>query len=287
MSLQPFQLSYNGLTFGAGCDVQLVSITGLREKPAVRQGDVPRPRQHGSFGGRTLFGDRIVVATLEVFGPTVSPFETVLAQIAAAFPNVADPALQLPLQFMMPGWTTPRMVTGRPTKGGFPVDADYQAHKALIPVEITCTDPLIYDTATVTAIAGLPVPTAGMHFPATFNLAFGASSGGSIALPNAGDEAAPVVFTFAGPVTWPVLTMGSQMLGFQITLGASDTLVVDCDARTVVLNGSASRLGSLMPGSSWLYIPKGGTSVAFSSVDSVAVAGTVTAALAAGTYGWC
>jgi hypothetical protein len=287
MPLAPFQLSYNGLTFGAGCDVQIVSIKGLREKPAVRSGDVPRPRQHGSFAGRTLFGERIVVATLTVFGPTIDPFETVLAKVAAAFPNVADPKLQLPLQFMMPGWATPRRVTGRPTNGGWPVDADYQAHKATIPVEITCNDPLIYDTATTTLSVGLPSPTAGMHFPAAFDLAFGASTGGSLALPNAGDEPAPTVFTFTGPLTWPMISLGSATLGFQITLGAGDTLVVDCDARTAVLNGTASRVGTLMAGSSWLYIPPGGSSIGFSSLDSVAVAGTVTASLAAGTWGWC
>lgn len=287
LTLLPFQLSYNGLVFGQGCDVQLVSITGLREKPAIRSSDVSRPRKHGSFAGRTLFGERIVTMTLQVFGDTVQPFETVLAGVAAAFPNIADPGSQLPLQYLMPGWATPRQVTGRPTKGGWPVNTDYAAHKALIPVEFTCNDPLIFDTASQSVTTGLPSPTAGLRFPVTFNASFGASSGGTLELGNAGDEAAPAVFTFTGPATWPQLIMGSATLGFQVTLGAGDTLVVDTDAETAVLNGTASRVGTLMPGSSWFYIPPGGASVGFTTVDSSAVAGTVTANLSAGCWGWC
>lgn len=288
MSLSAYQLSYNGLTFGEGCDVQLVSAEGLREAPPVRSGDVPKPRRHGAWAGLNPFGERIITLTLQVFGETSQPFETVLAGVTKAFANISDPAGLLPLQFMMPGWATARQVTGRPTKGGWPVDTSYAARKATIPVEFTCPDPLIYDTATQSPSAGLPSPTAGLSFPVGFNVGFGASSGGSLHLANAGNEGLPPVWTFTGPITWPTLTLGSASLGFEITLNSGDTLVVDCRNRTVVLNGTASRFGTVMTGSSFFTIPPGGATVGFSSVDSTQVSGTVTAAnQPTGAWGWC
>lgn len=289
MTLAPYQLAYNGLTFGAGCDVQLVSVTGLREAPATRGGDVAKPRRHGSFGGLTLFGERIVTMTLGV-SVTVAAFETVVSGMAAAFANISDPSLLLPLTFnLSPAWTSARQVTGRVTKAGYPVDVEYgRQYLKAIPVEITCPDPLIYDTATQSPTAGLPSPTAGAGFPIGFPIAFGASVGGSAQVINGGNETMFPAWTFTGPVTWPTITLGAASLGFQVTLGAGDTLVVDCAAGTAILNGTASRAGTIITGSTYFGIPPGGGTIGFSSVDSVQVAGTVTApGLPAAAWGWC
>lgn len=288
MSLAPYQLSYNGLVFGAGRDVQLVSVTGLREAPATRGGDIPKPRRHGSYGGLTLFGERIVTLTLGV-SVTVASFEQVVSGMAAAFANISDPAGLLPLQFnLSPAWTSARQVIGRVTKAGYPVDLDYQYQRLkAIPVELTCPDPLITDTATQSVSAGLPSPTAGLAFPVGFPVGFGASVGGSFQVVNNGNEALPPVWTFTGPVTWPTLTMGAYTLTFQLTLAAGDTLVVDCAANTAVLNGSASRAGTVATGSTFFFIPPGGATVGFSSVDSTQVAGTVTGSPPVAAWGWC
>lgn len=288
MSLQPWQWSYNGLVMGAGCDVGVTQVAGLREAPPTRPGDVNRPRQHGAWAGLTLFGERIVTLDLQVMsGATQQPFTAVLAGVASAFANILDPSAGLPaLQFMQPGWATPRQVYGRPTKGGYPINADLQYGKALIPVEITCPDPLIYDTATQLVTAGLPSPTAGLAFPVGFNATFGASFGGSLTLGNSGNEALHPIFTFTGPVTWPTVTIGAASLTFQLTLAQGDTLVVDCAARTAILNGTASRAGTIATGSRWLTVPPGGATVGFSSVDAAQVAGIVKATCPAGAWGW-
>lgn len=288
-SLSPYQLSYNGLVFGAGCDVQLVSVTGLREAPATRGGDLAKPRRHGSFAGLTLFGERIVTMTLGV-SVTVAGFESVVSGMAAAFANISDPDSLLPLQFnLSPAWASARQVVGRVTKAGYPVDVDYgHSYLKAIPVEITCPDPLIYDTATQNSSAALPSPTAGLAFPAGFPLAFGASAGGSMQVVNNGNETLYPAFLFTGPVTWPTVTFGAATLGFQVTLGAGDTLLVDCSAGTAVLNGAASRAGTIITGSTYFGIPPGGGTVGFSSVDAVQVTGTVTCTgLPVAAWGWC
>jgi hypothetical protein len=286
-----WQLTYNGLLIGAGADVQLLELSGLRELPPTRSGDVAKPRQHGAFGGRTLFDERIVTAKLGVSAPT-NDFETVLAAVSSAFPNITDPANLLPLQFQVPGWSTPRQVWCRPTQGGYPIDLGYQFRKVTIPVQLTAPDPLIYDTAVQTASTGLPSPTAGLGFPASAPFTFGASSGGSVQLVNAGNEAAPIVFTINGPVTWPQLTLGSLFLGFQVSLGAGDKLVVDTGAGTAVLKGTASRAGTIVTGSTYFYLPPATaagpttSTIGFSSVDATQVTGTLTAT-ASSAWGWC
>lgn len=282
-ALSAYQCSYNGLTFGEGCDVEISSITGLRSTPPTRGSDVNKPRLHGAYPGRTLFGERIVQISLLMVGVGESTY----AQVAAAFANRADPADLAPLQFLLPGWATPRQVFGRPTKADFPVDTNFQWGKVTIPVELTCPDPLIYDTATQSPSAGLPSPTAGLGFPVGFPVGFGSSSGGSFGLVNGGNESCPAVFTFAGPLTWPTLRIGSAFLGFQVSLDVGDTFVVDTAARTATLNG-ADRTGTLMTGSTWLYVPSGGATVAFSTVDSTPVTGTCTAtAVPTAAWGLC
>lgn len=288
MTLAPYQLSYNGLVFGANTGIELTQVTGLREAPATRGSDVLKPRQHGAFAGRTLFGERIVQATLEVWAPdgTTRTFQQQLDRLSAAFANIEDPAGLLPLAFnLSPTWVTARQIVARVTKGGIPVDVNYQYGKATCPVEFTCPDPLIYDTATQTASAGLPSTTAGLTFPVTFNATFGASSGGSLQLVNGGNEAISPTWTFTGPCTWPTVTMGAYSLGFQVTLAAGDTLVVDVAARTAVFNGSP-RNGTIFSGSTWFKIPPGGSSVGFQTADSTTVTGTVATTCPTAAWGW-
>jgi hypothetical protein len=174
----------------------------------------------------------------------------------------------------------------RPTKGGYPIDVGFQARKVIVPVELTANDPLIYDTNSQQASTGLPSPTAGLSFPAAAPFTFGASSGGSLQVVNAGNEATPPVFTIAGPVTWPQLTLGSLFLGFQVTLAAGDTLVIDCSAATATLNGTASRGNTIVTGSTYFFLPPGTSTVGFSSVDATQVTGTCTCS-AASAWGWC
>lgn len=270
-----YQGLINGLSFGNQTQVQLIQIDGLRDATAIQTGDQFLPRLDGAAPGMNTLGERVLELQFQAFNPTV-PLETVLAQLTAAFqPTGAPSALQL-LQFYLPGWATARQVSGRTTKGAIPIDHDYQYNTPSVQIEFTCPDPLIYDTLLQSASTGLPSPTAGLTFPVTFPATFGASAGGSFQLTNTGNYVAPLVFTVTGPCTNPIVTLGSQMLGFTVTLAATDTLVIDTGARTAILDGSASRTNTIMQGSSWLGLPVGTSSFGFQSADSAAVAATCT-----------
>jgi hypothetical protein len=275
-----YQGSYNGLNFGPGTNVQLVKIEGLRDTTSQASGDTPLPRLDGVAPGINTLGERVLVLTFAVFAPSV-PFETVIASIATAFQPISNPSAQLVLQFQLPGWASPRQVTGRPGHGGIPIDLDFQYNVAQsFAIELVCSDPLIYDSTLQTNSAGLPSPTAGLTFPATPNFVFGASTGGSFQVTNLGNYPAPFQITITGPCTNPLITLGSQFLGFTVTLGASDSLVIDTHsfAHSAVLNGTASRAGTILTGSSWLTLPPGVSTIGVASSDSSPVTALFTGA---------
>lgn len=275
-ALNPYQGNSNGLTFGPGTDVQLVSIEGLRDTTTVNQGDVALPRLNGAAPGVNTLGERVLVLTFAVFAP-VAPFETVLSNIATAFQPTSSPLALQTLQFALPGWASPRQVKGRTTKGGIPIDTDFQFNvERAIALEFTCSDPLIYDTLVQSQTTGLPSPTAGLTFPASAPFVFGASTGGSLQLTSIGNQPGPMLMTITGPVTNPIIRIGNLYLGFTISLGPTDVLVIDTAAHTATLNGTAARANLIMSGSSWLQVPPGSVTVQVASADSAAVAAAFT-----------
>jgi hypothetical protein len=288
--MNPFSYTLNGYTFGVGGDLQLVSETGLRSLPAIRQGDASKPRFDGSFAGPNYMDERIVQMTLSLVGQNTSvPYETVIANAAAAFQPQSDPTQLSTFQFMYPGWSNARQVTGRITKSGFPVDANYVYHFIQqFGLEFTCPDPLIYDTVLQTVTTGLPSPTAGLGFNVSFNASFGASSGGSMSVTNSGNYPTAPVFTITGPCTNPSITLTStgQFFGLNLSLGASDSLVIDMGARTVYLDSTGERFNAITTGSSWFTIPVGTWSIGVASSDSAAVTATFTVAFR-NAWSWC
>lgn len=267
----PLLFSYNNLIFGAGTDVQLVGETGIRTLPAPRSGDTPRGRQDGSNAGLNFLSERIVTVTLQVTVTFQNDFQTVLALMAKAFQPVSDPTQLQTLQFMYPGWVTPRQLTCRVTNAGFPVDLDYNFNRVnAYHVEFTCPDPIIYDTVLQSGTTSLPSPVSGLAFPVTFPVTFGSSMGGYLSISNAGNYPTAPVFVINGPVTNPSVfnSATGQFFRLNLSLGATDSLVIDMGAKTVVLNGTAARFNAVATGSQWFTIPPGTWTVGVASTDS-------------------
>ncbi len=274
-NLLDYQGFSNGLAFGPGTDVHLVAIDGLRDTTQIASGDVAKARTDGASPGVNTMGERVLTLTFMVFAPSRT-FESVLADITAAFQPQSNPnALQV-LQFQLPEWPAPRQVSGRTTQGALPIDTDYQYFKGTVILQFTCPDPLIYESVAKSASSGLPAPTAGLSFPATPPFMFGQSVGGNVFVEN-GNVPAPFLMTITGPCTNPLMRLGSQYLGFEVTLAATDYLVIDTKKKTAMLNGTGNRTNTILTGSTWLRIPKGSSNIGISSTDPVAVAASFTA----------
>ncbi len=274
-TLAVYQGYYNGLLFGPGTDVRYDSYDGFNGLTTVRTGDMPFPRSDGVLPGFNYLDERVVTLNLRVFAP-VQPIATVLAAIGAAFQNRPDPNDLLPLMFLQPGWANPRQILCRPTSGQYPIDVSYQANNVPIPIELTGPIPTIFDSVVSSnGPVGLPSPTAGATFPITFNMTFGASTGGILTATNTGTTPTPPVFTITGPCTNPSVTLVStgEFMECDLSLGPTDILVIDMGAKTVELNG-VSRFNTIASGSSFFQLPSGTSTIDVSSTDSAAVAAT-------------
>ncbi|MEE2041285.1 phage tail protein [Nocardiopsis sp. CT-R113] len=124
-------------------------------------------------------------------------------------------------------------------------------------------DPRRYSVEEYTRSISAPVrPDDGLGYPLGYPLDYGAPiTGGAATLTNAGDTGTHPVVTITGPCDRPQVVNRATgfVLEFALTLAAAETLVVDCDAGTVLLSGSADRLYTRTPASvpveSWTLPP--------------------------------
>ena len=301
MTLQAYQVQFGfgGQIFGQGSNgVYLLGIpSGLRDLSPIRGGDVDLTMENGTLAGLDFTGNKRVVVDWELTLAS-GGVEAALSALAAQHSVVSNPQLtsvtmndylvhQVPgatakpvsvMQVQLPNRSTPFLCFGRPEKFSVPIDLDYQYGRVKPKSEWSIPDGLIYDGAILTGNCGLPSPTAGLTFPATPPFAFGASSGGSFNLVNAGNAAAAAVFMVTGPCLSPKITNTAtgEYISLNITLGSSDVLVIDTKAQVVTLNFTANRNNTVNVGSSFFKIQPGTNTIQFSTRDSVAVAATLT-----------
>ena len=288
-SLSSWQFQYQGLTFGHGQAIKVAKVTGLGDLAAVRTGDQPRSRDHGELIGLDVFGGRDVTFDLEAENSAGTVEATLLTLAAVTLPGLTT---ESPLWFQLPGQPL-LAVMCRPRNRSLSWDVGYQIGNVATPaVRFHATDPRVY-TAPSTATVGLPNPTTGMHFPATFPLTFGSTSPSGVTVTNAGNTEMRPILVITGPVTNPSVQnasiTGSPTLSFAnpssggYTVAAGDQLVIDLDTHSIlyyvggVSSGSAPapRGSWLVYGSTWWDLSPGNSLIQFNSQDSLSVAGTV------------
>ena len=252
--------SYNGLSWGLSQPTLVVDLTGLDDMPAVRTTDAPRGSDHGVFGGNDYMDERVVTFTLLLMASTQASYATLLRQALAAF----TPSINTDLPVYVNDNT--RVFFGRPRRRMVQQAQGGRGVTGTLIVEMHCRDPRVYDANLTTLSTGLANPGAGFAFAISFPITFGAGPvGGSFNFTNAGNFGCRPVFTIAGPVVNPNIqnVTSGQGLYFSIVLATGDSLVVDTDARSVVLNGAAGRRNALNAGSQWFELAPGLSTVAF------------------------
>lgn len=289
-------ISSTSTVLGAGTDVGLISISGLRDLPSIRQGNVNRGQRDSMWPGLNFVGERTVRIDYQITR-TSDVTETTLRTVTAAHQNVIDPATicmtagdylrqkagvgaTKPVyagMVQLPNRANPLIFFGRPVRFAAPVDTNFQYGRVDINTEWSCPDGLLYDNTIISGQCGLPNPTSGLTFPATFNATFGSSSGGSFQMDNTGSYTTAPYFTITGPVAYPIIT--NQTTGEQIkinlTLGPSDQLTIDCQSGTVNLNG-ANRNTSVDITTTFFGLLPGLNTIGFASADSTAVTSQLT-----------
>jgi hypothetical protein len=233
------QLQWRTLLLGRGTPYRWQSLTGWRRMVDVDSGDVDRPADHGAWAGRWLARSRIVtlagtvVASRAVMGEVLDALEAVTA--------LGEDATEYPLVVQSLGRRL--MAWGRVSGYEVALDAQVTAGSTPLALQWTCTDPRRYSPGEYLlhlAIAAAAVD--GLHYPLVYPLDYGASAAviSTGTATNAGTAPCAPTLTITGPIEGPLIvnqTTGAQ-LEYDITLTATDTLVIDCQAGTVLLNGT-------------------------------------------------
>lgn len=148
--------------------------------------------------------------------------------------------------------------------------------EAIWSIQLAAADPRKFATP-VTGTAGLPAVTGGLTFPITFPISFASTVvSGRVALNNPGNASAPVIMQLNGPLVGPSVShVGTgDTLSFRssLVLGASDYVVIDMEAQTVLAQGDpnatrAALVQRALPDFGWLVGDPGDNVYAFTAVS--------------------
>ena len=123
-------------------------------------------------------------------------------------------------------------------------------------------DPCAYGASTNSATIDPTIGAlGGMTIPLVFPLDLGGGSSGGLTLSNAGNyPSRRVAYTLTGPWVSPSVTNSTTGKGITstVSLAAAETLVVDCDARTVLYQGVDASGTITWRTSRWPVLGKGG-----------------------------
>lgn len=271
--MSDYQLTIGGLTLGAGTDYELPpkGIEGLG-LPEVRTSDTPRPQDHGLFWGTDYFGKLTLTFEVTILGDDAADAAALKDALAAVWqppaPGLGTDAVA-PLTLDLPG-QVPRTLDGRPRRAAYDLE-DLKSGVIIATLQYDATDPRLYAAETLLSTAAATAG-GGRTYNRVYPLVYAAGgTGGTLLVTNLGNIPSRPVLRVLGPSTTPRIEniTAGRFLAANVAVAAGDYLEFDLDAHTVMLNGTASRYGSLISGSSWWELAPGDNSIKFTSADSV------------------
>lgn len=245
--------------------VDIIDVSGLDSAP-FRETFHDHEGVDGGFMDAEFEKGRELSLTGSVYAD-VNTMESYLDSLKA---NYAPRTTVDAFYFKYPG-VNERLLFCKPRGIRYNHDSLRRIGSSSIQFRLYAEDSRIYDSSLSTAI--LPfnaISVIGLEFPLEFPLDFGTTSiGASTPITNSGNRDTPLIFSIPGPVQDPVIvndTLGIS-LPFNITLGSSDTLVVNTQQRTVMLNSNINRRSALtVP--NWFLLPPGITELRYNAATT-------------------
>lgn len=223
---------------------------GWSSGPAIRGDVTDLPGGDGGTDSNPLFSARVISLTGYATG---EPAAVNAARLR--FPSLTEAARGGVLTVTEDGMSLSSIV--RPS-GAFRADR-LGGYTFRWQMQLTAPDPRKYGPA-LEQTTTMGASTGGLAFPMAFPLAFGAAAGGSVAIGNDGTVKSWPVVRIAGPVVNPRIlnpTTGDEFR-IALTLAAGEYLDIDTAARTVLLQGTASRRALVSTTGEWLPVAPGG-----------------------------
>lgn len=136
-------------------------------------------------------------------------------------------------------------------------------------VGLVAPDPLRYSTVAQALSTSLSSITTGVTAPVVAPVSAGGGTASQVTAFNGGTTATPVVLEIAGPVTNPVVTHdeSGSVIRLALTVIAGDLLVLDSDARSILLNGVNVR-SSAVGRVRWFDLAPGANTIRFAAASA-------------------
>jgi len=260
MTLSNYQMSFNGLTIGAGTNYVVTNIDGLGGTSPLRIQDENRGYIDGSYSGRDFYDERTVTLSMLVLGDNSNTAQYYYKNLQSYFapqvlgyyvdPTGATPAssqLQL-FQYQLTADTGTKRMYGRSRGFTTPINPEFTYGYIDTQVQLSFPDPRYYDDAGTT------------------------KTGTSFTVSNLGwATSAPVITIASTTATSGSITDGTITMYFA-NLATGHSLVVDLLQRVIYYDTIPTR--NLMTASSngWLSIPANTSSATWTStVGSMSV----------------
>ncbi len=244
--------------------VDIDIVVGLDSAP-YRETRREHEGTDGGFMDAEFERARDIILTGDVYANS-DEMEEYLDTLKADF---APSTVLVPFYYKSPG-VDERVVFVKPLGCRYDWDRMRRIGKARIQFKAFAEDPRLYD-ATLTSVT---IPFAegaslGFGFNLGFNFGFGGSSGSDgVFVTNAGNRSTPPTFVITGPAETPTIrddTYGHS-LTFNISLAAGETLEVNTQYRTVLLNGSINRRSTLVE-PDWFFLEPGQTFIRYNALS--------------------
>lgn len=258
----------NGLPFGTGTSLRTVAMTGWRDMVAAPLGGagqlLPRSQANGSYPVPYFMPARVVTIQVAVETVPGAQLEAVLAELEAA---TQPSPVEVPLTIQVGGVSA--TAYGTVSSRLIPTGLEALAGYSLAQIEVTCSDPRKFAEAIALDPIMLPVTVGGMTWPVTWPISWpGTVVTGSGAVVNGGNTAGPITLRINGPVTAPqiVHVESGSTLAFSssLTIAAGDWLDINCEARTALYNGQASR-NTMLTSRGWPVFQPGANTLHFNA----------------------
>lgn len=264
MPLASKQVQVGTLVMGPGTSYEVLPDFNPWVRLARADQSGSRPWNHGGWSGAEFAEPSIVPIRIQVRGSGPGGWLTSHQALAAAFaPSSTDIELRWAIggsEYVMFG--RPRLVEPQSRTIGVGFAFTRCAFVAL--------DPRIYaGTASTTGALSLPSFTGGLTVPFTVPFTIDTTlTGGEASAVNAGTTDTGLTVTIAGPISSPRFSVQRpdstvETLEIQLDLSSGQTLVIDTEARTVLLGGdpSASRRGLAV--GTFPLLPPGTSTITF------------------------
>src|SRR5215212_1575130 len=213
------------------------------DAPEVRLSMYNRPGEHGSVVTNQLYGGRTITLEGRIAASSTTLYQQRRRDLQNALRIIKD-ASAVSQPILLKFQTTDDLLLQTyiyaskklQFKERSPIFSEYY-------LELFAADYNFYDQSLQTTT--LTPPTGGgVTYPVIYPVTYAAKTGGSVTVNNAGDSNTFPVVTFNGPLTSPYInnTTTGEVFKVNRTLAAGETLVVDMQNKTMVLNATTNAL---------------------------------------------